>query len=219
MAVSDPSAADAVRGRHAGDDARAMAEQRPGPARDRTWLIILAGAIATFILGLAVLTWPQATLNVVAILLGVQLLVFGVVRLIAGLTAGGESAGIRVAYVMLGVLGLAAGLYCIRHLSVTVVLLAFIVGVYWAIHGVVDLIVAAVAGPVPGRWLKAAAGVISLAAGLLVMFKPTITLKFLLAVLGAWLMLYGILLAVGAFQTRSAGRRAVAPRDGAQAAR
>jgi len=94
-----------------------------------------------------------------------------------------------------GLFSLAAGLYCIRHLSVTVVLLAFIVGLFWALHGVVDLIIAIVAGPVPGRWLKATAELISLLAGLLVIFKPTISLKFLLAVLGAWLMLYRVLLA------------------------
>jgi len=36
----------------------------------------------------------------------------------------------RVAYVVLGILGFAAGLYCIRHLSVTVALFAFIVGLF-----------------------------------------------------------------------------------------
>ncbi len=123
-----------------------------------------------------------------------------------------ESGGTRAAYVILGLFGLAAGLYCIRHLSVTVVLLAFIVGLFWALHGVVDLIIAAIAGPVPGRWLKATSGVISLGAGLLVIFKPTISLKFLLAVLGAWLMLYGVLLAAWAFRARNAATRPLATR-------
>jgi uncharacterized membrane protein HdeD (DUF308 family) len=162
----------------------------------------------TFVFGLVVLAWPKATLNVVAVLLGVQLVVFGLVRLLAGLTAGSESGGMRVAYVILGVLGFAAGLYCIRHLSVTVALLAFIVGLFWAVHGAVDLIVA-VAGPAPGRWITATAGLISLAAGLFVMFKPTISLTVLLAVLGAWLALYGIILAIMAVRARKTVPRAI----------
>jgi uncharacterized membrane protein HdeD (DUF308 family) len=215
MTASDPRPADhALPGRHAAADADSIARGHvaAGQSRDRSWLVLLAGAVATFALGLVVLVWPKATLNVVAILLGAQLLAFGLARLFAGLTVRNESGGTRAAYVILGLFGLAAGLYCIRHLSVTVVLLAFIVGLFWALHGVVDLIIAAVAGPVPGRWLKATSGLISLLAGLLVIFKPTISLKFLLAVLGAWLMLYGVLLAAWAFRARNSTSQAIATR-------
>ena len=210
MAAPDPTPADqGIAGRHAGSDADRIAAPRlAARAHDRSWLLLLAGATVTFVLGLVVLAWPKATLNVVAVLLGVQLVVFGLVRLLAGLTAGSESGGMRVAYVILGVLGFAAGLYCIRHLSVTVALLAFIVGLFWAMHGAVDLIVAAT-GPAPGRWITAAAGLISLTAGLFVMFKPTISLTVLLAVLGAWLVLYGIMLAVTAVRVRNAVAHAV----------
>jgi uncharacterized membrane protein HdeD (DUF308 family) len=175
---------------------------------DRSWLIMLAGAVVTFVLGLIVLIWPHATLGVIAILLGIQLLAFGLISLIAGFTGDGESGGMRAAAVVLGLLGMLVGLYFIRHLSVTVALLAVLVGVYWILHGVVDLIVAAAAGPVPGRWVKAVLGVISVAAGLIVMFKPKESLKFLLVVLGIYLILYGLVLAFWAFQTRRLGSQA-----------
>ena len=71
------------------------------------------------------------------------------------------------------------------------VLLAFIVGVFWTLHGIVDLIVAATSGPGTGRGLRAVAGVLSLAAGLIVMFWPTISLTVLLWVMGIWLLAYG----------------------------
>jgi uncharacterized membrane protein HdeD (DUF308 family) len=204
MAAPDPVPADqGTPGRHAGGDGDRMAAPRlAARTHDRSWLVLLAGAIVTFALGLVVLAWPKATLNVVAVLLGAQLVVFGLVRLLAGLTARSETGGMRVAYVILGVLGFAAGLYCIRHLSVTVALLAFIVGLFWAVHGAVDLIAAA-AGPAPGRWITATAGLISLAAGLFVMFKPTISLTVLLAVLGGWLVLYGIMLIMTAIRVRN----------------
>src|SRR5215472_9303361 len=169
---------------------------------DPSWIIMLAGAAITFVFGLIVVIWPHATLAVIAILLGIQLLVFGIVRLIAGFTARDETGGVRAAYVVLGLLGILAGFYFIRHLSVTVALLGILVGLYWVLHGIVDLIVAVVGGPLPGRWAKAAAGVISLAAGLIVMFKPHESLKFLLVILGIYLMLYALVLAFGAVQLR-----------------
>jgi uncharacterized membrane protein HdeD (DUF308 family) len=200
MATYDSTPADPpLRGRHAAADTAGTSGTR---GTDRSWIIMLAGAVITFAFGLVVVVWPHATLNVVAILLGIQLLVFGIIGLIAGFTTSGESGGLRAASIMLGLLGVLAGLYFIRHLSVTVAVLAILVGLYWVLHGIVDLVVAGAAGPVPGRWIRAVAGVISLAAGLIVMFKPKESLKFVLVVIGVYLMLYGLVLAIWAFQTR-----------------
>ncbi len=83
MTASDPKPADqALPGRHAAADADSTVRGHvaAGKSRDRSWLVLLAGATATFALGLVVLVWPKATLNVVAILLGVQLLVFGLAQ-------------------------------------------------------------------------------------------------------------------------------------------
>ena len=113
-------------------------------------------AVVTFALGLILLVWPKATLIVVAALLGAALLVTGIFRLIHGFTAHDASGGMRAAYVIIGLLAALAGLYCLRHISVTVVLLAFIVGVFWTLHGIVDLSVAATSGP--GYRARAARG-------------------------------------------------------------
>lgn len=193
-----------VRARHAAPETGTDGTQRA----DNTWIIMLAGGAVTFVLGLIIVVWPHATLTVVAVLLGIQLLVFGIIGLIAGFTARGEGGGVRTVDIVLGLLGILVGLYFIRHLSVTVAVLAIFIGLYWVLHGIVDLIVAVAGGPVPGRWVKAVMGVISLAAGLIVMFKPNESLKFLLVVLGIYLMLYGLALAFWAFQARRFAREA-----------
>ncbi|HUY49731.1 MAG TPA: DUF308 domain-containing protein [Streptosporangiaceae bacterium] len=168
----------------------------------QAWPVIMFVAVATFCVGLILLAWPQATVVVVAALIGIALLVTGIFRLIHGFTADEASGGTRAAYVIIGLLAALAGLYCLRHISVTVVLLAFIVGVFWTLHGVVDLIVAATSGAGEGRGLRALVGVLSLAAGLIVMFWPAISLTILLVVMGIWLMFYGLMLAVMAWQIR-----------------
>jgi uncharacterized membrane protein HdeD (DUF308 family) len=200
-----------------GTDAAGARSSGPGPYEQETaaawasgWQVVMLVAVLTLAVGVILLVWPHATLVVVAALIGAALLVTGLFRLISGFTAHGVSGGTRAAYVIIGLLATLAGLYCLRHLSVTVVLVAFIVGVFWTLHGIVDLAVAATSGPGTGRGLRAFSGVLSLAAGLIVMFWPSISLSILLWVMGIWLLAYGLMLGVMAVQIRHIAKTAVA---------
>lgn len=172
---------------------------------ERTWLAVMAAAVGVFAVGLILLAWPHATLAVVAILFGISLIVAGLVKLAEGFTAREAAGGRRAAYVLIGLVAVIAGLYCLRHHDVTIFLLAFVTGAFWVIHGAAELGVAVTAGPVRGRWLRVLGGVLSMAAGLVVLFWPGISLVLLLTILGAWLMLYGIMMGVMAVRMRHAG--------------
>jgi uncharacterized membrane protein HdeD (DUF308 family) len=183
-------------------------EGRPGRGEQlaslgsKAWLVALGAAVGCVAVGILLLAWPSATLTIVAILLGVSLLVSGLLRLFDGFTASEESGGMRAAYIVIGLLAILVGLYCLRHRDVTVFLLALLVGAYWIMHGVADLAVAATSGPLPGRGLRVAGGLFSIAAGIVVLFWPGISLVLLLTILGAWLLFYGVVLAALAFRLR-----------------
>jgi uncharacterized membrane protein HdeD (DUF308 family) len=193
----------------AGSSGAGLDDRPTALAAAAAWQVMMLVAAVTFAAGLILLVWPKATVIVVAALLGAALLVSGVFRLVHGLAARDLSGGTRAAYVLIGLLAALAGFYCLRHIDVTVVLLAFIVGVFWTLHGIVDLSVAATSGPGTGRGLRAVTGVLSLAAGLIVMFWPTISLKILLWVMGVWLLAYGVMLAAMAFQVRHVAKAAL----------
>jgi len=174
-----------------------------GPAVARlAWTAALAAAIGMLAAGVLLLVWPKATLTVVAILIGAALLVAGVFRLVDGIMDRGQTGGMRAADVVIGILAIIAGLYCIKHNSLTILAVALVVGVLWIIYGVGDLITAATQGKVPGRGLRVVTGLFSLAAGLVILFWPGISLILLLTVLGAWLLFYGVVLAVLALRLR-----------------
>jgi uncharacterized membrane protein HdeD (DUF308 family) len=175
------------------------------------WTAALIAAIGMVAVGVLLLAWPTATLTVVAILVGAALIVAGLLRLFDGATARGEGGGMRAADIVIGLLAVVAGLYCLKHHALTVLVLALVVGVIWIINGISYLIVAATSGPVPGRGLKAIGGVVSLAAGLVILFWPGVSLILLLTILGAWLIFYGVMLAVLAFQLRRVARASSAP--------
>ena len=187
-------------GSGAGDGA--APRQSSALALGNTWGALLTTGLVLLVLGIILLAWPHGTLNVFAVLIGIALLLTGLIRLVQGLTASDSSGGRRVAYVIIGILAGLAGLYCLRHIDVTVAVLGVVVGLFWTMHGVVDLALAAGPGDKGDRIITGVMGVLSLIAGLLVIFWPSETLTVLVVLMGIWLILDGLLFSLMAFQIR-----------------
>ena len=193
----------------AGGAGAARADTVLAAAARQSWPVVLLGALGMIALGVILLVWPHASLTVVAILIGAAIVVSGLVKLYEGFAARQESGGMRTAYVVVGLVAVLAGLYCLRHHALSLFLVAFLVGVYFIVHGVSDIGVA-LSGRVPSRGLRAALGIFSLAAGIIMVVWPAITVVLLLTIVAAWLIFYGIMLAMLAFGLRRLGKSASA---------
>jgi uncharacterized membrane protein HdeD (DUF308 family) len=147
---------------------------------------------------------------VTAVLLGIALLATGVLRLARGVMAGGETGTHRSAHLLIGILAVLAGIYCLGDVAGTVILLSLVVGLFWVMHGLVDLV--STGRPGPGRVLTGITGGLSLLAGLVVIFWPAVTVPVMVAVMGAWLACYGLLLVVTLLYLRHVARTAAAAR-------
>ena len=189
-----------------------MEMQQPDDARDvlgrigESWAWVLAFSVATLILGVMVMAWPSATVKLVALLFGLQLFVGGLFSLVRAFTRGGE--GSRVLLAVLGVLGILVGIFVLRHLFQTVVILVILLGVYWVLHGIIEFFVAIDQRGAPARGLNAAMGILSFIAGVVVLSWPSPTLLVLVWVLGVWLVVYGLVGIAGAFMVRRAVKAA-----------
>ena len=172
----------------------------------RHWGWPLAYGIITLLLGVVVLAWPDRTIKVVAILFGIQLLVAGIFYFVSAIAADNESGGARVLLALLGVLSFIAGLYALRHLLVTIAALALILGIFWIVNGAIEIFTALTDDTMHGRGWTVLMGLLSIAAGIVVLVWPGISLLTLAVVLGVWLLVLGIMEIVFAFQLRSAGR-------------
>lgn len=174
-------------------------------AARQSWPVVAVGALAMIALGVMLLVWPHASLTVVAILIGAAILVSGLVRLWEGLTSSDRSGGMRAAYVVIGLLAVFAGLLCLRQHSLSLFLVTFLISVYFIAHGIADIGVA-LSARVPGRGVRAVLGICSLAAGIIILIWPAITLVLLLTIAAAWLIFYGLVLGGLAFSLWRAGR-------------
>ena len=128
--------------------AHAQTSLLPGPLAARAARrITLAVAAAMLTLGLLLLFWPYASLVVIAVLLGIALLATGVLRLVHGVMTGGQAGTHRGVHLVIGILAVLAGIYCLGDVAGTVVLLSLVVGLFWVMHGLVDLVAAGRPGP------------------------------------------------------------------------
>jgi uncharacterized membrane protein HdeD (DUF308 family) len=169
----------------------------------RHWGWVLAFGIITVLIGIAALVWPGRTLVVVAVLFGIQLIVMGIFRFAAAIASDDLSGGRRVLLALLGVLSLIIGLYAVRHIFITLLALALLLGIFWIVSGAVELFMALSHRELPHRVWNAVMGIISVLAGIVLLIYPGISLLVLAVVVSVWLLIFGAMQITLAFRIRS----------------
>jgi uncharacterized membrane protein HdeD (DUF308 family) len=174
-----------------------------GIAREGTTLLFIA--IVTVVLGVLVLAWPDKTLGLLSVLVGIHLLVFGLFRLIRAFADDAISPGFSA---LIGILGMVVGVVVVRNPFETAVVLATLLGVVWIVIGAIDVLSAIADRSIHDRWLVGVAGLISGVAGLIVVSWPGPSVTVIAVIAGIYLVVIGLLLAVQALWLRSVARSA-----------
>jgi len=182
-----------------GSDLEAMLK-RVGQA----WAWILAFGVISVLVGLAAIFWPGATLVAVAIVFAVQLIVASVFRFAAAFAVPAESGWLRALQALLAVLSFAIGIYLLGHVSLSLLVLALLLGFYWIFHGITDLFMAIGHSELPGRAWIILSGILSIVVGVILVVAPGISLFALTLVLGVWLIVFGVVAVIRSLQIRSA---------------
>jgi uncharacterized membrane protein HdeD (DUF308 family) len=185
------------------------------PRLGHTWHWLLAFGLVTLAAGIIALAWPRETLLVIAVIFGIQLVIIGIVEFVLALRAPVASGGMRVLYAILGLLSLIVGVWAIRHAGLTVLVLAVLLGIYWIVRGAIEIFTALSEPLLPNRGWVGFLGALSVAAGIIVVAIPGISVLTLAVVLGIWLVILGIGQLLAAFRLRSAARGVEAAPAGA----
>jgi uncharacterized membrane protein HdeD (DUF308 family) len=156
------------------------------------------GLLATA-LGVVAIVWPGVSIGVAVALFAIYCFTNAIGQLFA-MFAVEKSVGRDILRVVLAIIDVAAGIVAVVYPGMTAEVLVFIVG-FWAIFGgSVEL-----AGAFTGRngWL-AVTGLLTVAAGIVLMAWPGIGAVSLALIFGIYLLAYGITLLVSA--AKAAGR-------------
>ena len=167
----------------------------------RAWQTTIFLGVITLILGLIVSFHPSTSLNVVAVLIGLLMIISGIFYLIRVFDSGEAH---RVWLGIAGLLLIVIGVVLIRHLHLTVALIGLIVGITWIVQGISALATAISGGPGEGRGWWIFFGIVSLIAGIVVTAVPTSSITTIAVLIGIWFIIMGLFEIIGGCMLRRA---------------
>ncbi len=172
---------------------------------ERSWQATAVLGALTLILGIVVSFHPTGSLNAIAILLGILMILSGIFHLIR---VFGPDELHRVWTGIAGLMFIVVGVVLIRHLDLTRAAVGLIIGITWIVQGLAALI-GGIAGTMrEGRAWAIAFGLVSLIAGIVVATAPASSLTVLAVLLGIWFIIMGVFEIIGALLLRHVLRTA-----------
>jgi uncharacterized membrane protein HdeD (DUF308 family) len=165
------------------------------------WAMALRGVFA-ILFGLLALLVPGATISVLVLLYAAYMLADGILAIVAAVRAAShhERWGLLV---LAGIVDIVAGLVAFVWPAITVLVFVFLLAVWAVVTGALLLGAAFRLDAAHGRGWMALGGVLSIVWGVLLFLAPAAGAVVLTWWLGAYSLLFGILLLVLAFQLRA----------------
>ena len=185
-------------------------QDSPLSAIGRAWWLVLLFGLISIGLGVIALLQPEGSVEVVAILLAIWLIVSGLFSIIRAF-GHGLSGGLRALLIITGVISMILGFFALSGGEESVFraewILAIFIGISFLFQGFAALF-GAVESSV-GRGWNIFGGIVLLIAGIVVLAVPYRSLFALALIVGIWLIIMGIFAVVSSFSIKSATRNLV----------
>ena len=157
-----------------------------------TWPTFVWRGVLALILAAIAFIYPGQTATVLAYAFGAYILLNGLAMLAAGFGFS-SLRGPWFALVLLGLVSIIAGIYMLAQPSVGALTLAYTIALWAIAAGVLEIFAAVQARDVvPNTWILAVAGVVSIAAGVLIAYAPGRGLIALSYTVGVYAAIAGI---------------------------
>jgi uncharacterized membrane protein HdeD (DUF308 family) len=164
-----------------------------------TWWIPMVVGLISLACGIAALAWPDVTLLALALIAGVNITVLS--AFVVGEAIAEREAQDKTLRIVLGVLGVIAGLIVMRRPGETLLVIILAVGIWLVLDGIVD-VVHAIVNPRGHRALMIAGGLIDFGVGVALLVWPKLGLGTVAVLVGLGFVVRGVVLMFGAWQLR-----------------
>jgi uncharacterized membrane protein HdeD (DUF308 family) len=135
------------------------------------WPAILLRGIASVIFGILAFVYPGITLAVLVTFFGAYALVDGVFTLWAAFR--GDKNSSTVSFVLQGILGILAGVFCFAFPALAVLYVVILIGVWNIAIGLLQVVGAvSLRGQIGNTWAMVAGGILAILLGALILFYP-----------------------------------------------
>ncbi|GAC58916.1 hypothetical protein GOHSU_59_00090 [Gordonia hirsuta DSM 44140 = NBRC 16056] len=154
---------------------------------------LLFSAVVGIVLGVLIMVLPGLTVFVAGLLFGIALIVAGLYRLFFSFAAVGLSFALRALMLVLGILMVVCGVVAVISPEDAWWMLAIFIGVGWIFGGFQDIFGSVADAAVAPRWLVIVGGVISVAAGIVMLvYSPGVTLPAIMWLMGLLLVIVSV---------------------------
>ena len=176
----------------------------------RSWWMLGIRGVFAVLFGLTALFMPLLALFAVVIFLGAYFLIDGVMAVVAAVQ-GRKNFRLWWLLLLEGLAGIAIGLMTFFWPGRTALVLLYFVASWAIITGIFE-IATAFSGwlRVSHEWTIALAGVVSIILGIFLFARPVLGLLALVWSVGIYAIVFGVLLIVRAFQSRSSAEPGIA---------
>lgn len=152
------------------------------------------GGVISVIVGLLILIWPGKTAAVVTAIIAIYVIVVGLVYAGLGIFSKTKGGWSRIGHIVLGALFIIGGVVAFSNLNATAAWFAtfigIVIGVLWIIEGVVAL---STLGDAASKIWTIIFAIISIIAGIVLLFSPLLGAAVLWWLLGITLLVLGVL--------------------------
>lgn len=158
------------------------------------------GGVLAVIVGILILVWPAKTAAVVTSIVAIYAIAAGLVYAGLGIFSKTKGGWSRLGHIVLGLLFIVAGIIAFANLGLATATLAIflgvLVGIMWIVEGVVSL---SLLGSSPSKVWTVIFAIISIIAGILLLFSPLWGAAVLWWLLAISLVVLGVVQIVRAF--------------------
>ena len=168
--------------------------------RESWWLLLVAGII-TLVLGILIVVWPMASATVLVVIFGVAVILIGIIAFVRSFTLIKKT---KTWWVLLieGIVGIVIGIVLFSWPVWTTAILAYFIGAWLVISGIIAIIF----GAVQKNVFPILSGILSLIVGFLVLFSsPLYALATLIFVFGILSIFRGIILIIQSIILKKSG--------------
>lgn len=165
------------------------------------WLVVVRGVLA-ILFGVAALFWPGLTWLVLVLMFGVYAVVDGAFAIWSGVIRSKYSSRWWV-FLLEGIVSVAAGVIALMRPGWAAVALVIVIAVWAILTGILEIAAAIrLRREIANEWLLGFSGFISVLLGILLFFQPVTGGLVVTLMIGAYALIFGVLLVALGFRLR-----------------
>ena len=169
------------------------------------WKLLLLRGVIGIVLGIVLVAWPEATIVVLMVLVGIWALIDGI-GLAAHVFDKGARTGQRVLFGVMALIALVVALVAIFRPGLAASAVTWFLGIWLLVRGLFELVGAFSTTVSTPRWLLVLGALLDLVLGWLFVANPGNSAKAVAVVIGILAIAWGVVFVVLALAARSAAK-------------